>query len=577
VHIVTQRFLDNFVENHGLRFDVSKNFEAFINYIIFRRYSSQIISPSELVYEGDDPGIDGVMIFLDDEPVSTSEEIDDYLKNRKKDVEVTVVFTQAKTSESWSKSEINTFESAITDFISPSVSYPQADFLKNIRNIFRILVENVGKIKGGRPNCQAFFATTATSPNAREILAARDTLKNRIVDSGVFGNVDVTLVCREQIVSMWGSAEGRVSANLEILASAPFLPTKEIEEGYVVTVRAKEFIEKLLSDANGRLRQGIFDENVRDFLGIESNVNQEMTRTLQTEEKRSYFGILNNGVTIISPDVRQAGLKITLENFQIVNGCQTSNVLFENRLLIDNQVTIMLKIIETSDPTVIDDIVRSTNRQAKINDEQFLATLDCIKSIERYFEARATEEEYPIHFERRSHQFSSNQNISEVRIFGIKEVCRCMAAMFLERPDLASRYPQRLTSELKDLVLQNRYREDFYYTAAYCNYRIKILLSNNKIEQKFSKIRWHLMHAIRFYLLGGAKINLDNRKHAELCRKIQAFMRNDERNIQIIANLCANIVDIEKIDSDKLKTSRLADEVKKRALQFRRDNPPQDN
>ena len=178
MHIVTQRFLDNFVENHGLRFDVSKNFEAFINYIIFRRYSSQIVSPAELVYEGDDPGIDGVMIFLDDEPVSTSEEIDDYLKNRKKDVEVTVVFTQAKTSESWSKSEINTFESAITDFISPSVSYPQADFLKNIRNVFRILVENVGKIKGGRPNCQAFFATTATSPNAREILAARDTLKN---------------------------------------------------------------------------------------------------------------------------------------------------------------------------------------------------------------------------------------------------------------------------------------------------------------------------------------------------------------------------------------------------------------
>ncbi|MCP5411544.1 MAG: AIPR family protein [Alphaproteobacteria bacterium] len=37
-------------------------------------------------------------------------------------------------------------------------------------------------------------------------------------------------------------------------------------------------------------------------------------------------------ITIISPDVRVNRGRNILRDFQIVNGCQTSNVLFEHRL-----------------------------------------------------------------------------------------------------------------------------------------------------------------------------------------------------------------------------------------------------
>src|SRR5690606_19754952 len=111
--------------------------------------------------------------------------------------------------------------------------------------------------------------------------------------------------------------------------------------------RAQEFNDKILVDQNGRLRQRIFEDNVRDFLGSESEVNKEMTDTLHDENKQKRFGILNNGITMISPDVRVGGLEIAIRDFQIVNGCQTSNVLFENRDAIDENATIMLKLIET--------------------------------------------------------------------------------------------------------------------------------------------------------------------------------------------------------------------------------------
>jgi hypothetical protein len=111
-----------------------------------------------LVYTGDDPGIDGAMIFLDDVYVSSSEEVTDFFAHRKRDVDVTVVFTQAKTSENWDKKEINTFQSAIQDFLSPDHSYPHSDYMSVAREVFDAVIEHVGKIRGGKPNVVCCFA-----------------------------------------------------------------------------------------------------------------------------------------------------------------------------------------------------------------------------------------------------------------------------------------------------------------------------------------------------------------------------------------------------------------------------------
>ncbi len=125
----------------------------------------------------------------------------------------------------------------------------------------------------------------------------------------------------------------------------------------------------------------------------------------------------------------------------------------------------MLKIVETSDAAVVDDIVRSTNRQTKVEEEQFLATLDAIKALERYFDARGAEEEYRLYFERRKNQFSSHENVKAIRVFDIKEIARCVAAMFLDKPDIASRYPNRLTGELRESIFSKDYSEEVYHVS----------------------------------------------------------------------------------------------------------------
>jgi AIPR protein len=395
-------------------------------------------------------------------------------------------------------------------------------------------------------------------------------LKASVIDTGLFSDVQVLLADRDMIVEMWKASEGQVEATLRVIGSAAFPKAPGIEEGYVVTVKAKDFIEQVLIDKNDKLRQRIFEENVRDFIGLEGEVNAEIADTLKDGLKQKRFGILNNGITIISPDVKVAGLDIYLRDFQIVNGCQTSNVLFENRGSVTDDATLMLKVVETSDPAVVDDIVRSTNRQAKVEEHQFLATLDAVKAIELYFDARGAEEEYRLYFERQKNQFSAHENVKPIRVFEIKEIARCVGAMFLDKPDIASRYPNRLTSEMRASVFDRTYLEEIYHVAAYTLYRIKLLIGNKRIDGRYSKLRWHIMMAIKYYVCGDRIPSLSSNKIKCTCNDIEKFASgNDDETVKAIRDLCASIVDINDITRDKLRASSLVADVREKALAAR--------
>ncbi|ELW9768510.1 AIPR family protein, partial [Pseudomonas aeruginosa] len=271
---------------------------------------------------------------------------------------------------------------------------------------------------------------------------------------------------------------------------------------YVATVTARSFIDSILKDQNGSPRKKLFEENVRDFLGVDVEVNSEIAETLSDEEKKPRFGLMNNGVTIVASSVRPAGQEIYVRDFQIVNGCQTSNILISMDAQVDNSVSLMIKLIEADEPSVVDDIVRATNRQSKVEDAQFVSTLDSLRDLEQYFNARGAGEANRIYFERRKGQYRT-ENVAPVRIFDVRETARCYAALVMMRPDLSSRYPNRLTGELLSDVFAQGAPEEDYYTACYSHYRLKMLTSNKRFDGRYSKLRWHIITAASKYC--GAK------------------------------------------------------------------------
>ena len=76
-------------------------------------------------------------------------------------------------------------------------------------------------------------------------------------------------------------------------------------------------------------------------------------KTSTLNKEYDFFSVLNNGVTIVAESISSSGNKFTINNYQIVNGCQTSHVLFNNKYLdgMDN-TNIPLKLIGTNDENV---------------------------------------------------------------------------------------------------------------------------------------------------------------------------------------------------------------------------------
>jgi hypothetical protein len=81
MHRVAKAHLEDFATKYDVYDKEAKQFETFLNYVIFRTHCAENVDPRDLVYDGDDPGIDGVMIFIDDAYVSSVDEVEEAMKH----------------------------------------------------------------------------------------------------------------------------------------------------------------------------------------------------------------------------------------------------------------------------------------------------------------------------------------------------------------------------------------------------------------------------------------------------------------------------------------------------------------
>jgi hypothetical protein len=498
MHLVTKSYFETFCKDFGAPYDESKNFEAFVNYCAFSKYSGDRVEASDLVYEGADPGIDGALLFLDDRAIFSIEELEETFAKSRREYKVTIVLVQAKRSVNWSKQEIDSFVAAIVDFLSEAPAQPHSQYLAIFKKMFNKVFENIGRIRGGLPDIHAYFFSAAPDTDAVEINAAFQVGQAALAKMGYSNETILYKAHRDFIHELWLSADGPMEARLPTVGYAPFPAAPDVNNAYVATVTARSFIDSVLKDQNGNPRKKLFEENVRDFLGVDVEVNSEISDTLKSADKKQRFGLMNNGITIVASSIRPAGQEIYIRDFQIVNGCQTSNILISLDAEVDNSVSLMIKLIEADKPSVIDDIVRATNRQSKVEDTQLISTLDALRILEQYFNARGASEANRIYFERRKGQYRA-ENVAPARIFDAREVARCYAAVVMMRPDLSSRYPNRLTGELLNDVFAQALQEEDYYTACFMGYRLKLLTGNKRFDGRYSKLRWHIMCAASKY------------------------------------------------------------------------------
>lgn len=126
-------------------------------------------------------------------------------------------------------------------------------------------------------------------------------------------------------------------------------------------------LANLYNDHGDRL----FDRNVRLYLGErKGSVNAGIAATLTDDDDRENFWVYNNGITIVCDnfdpkDVVDQPTEISLRNFSIVNGCQTTVSLYKAKNMLTEQVQVLAKIISPQNQ-IVDHIIQFTNSQNKI-------------------------------------------------------------------------------------------------------------------------------------------------------------------------------------------------------------------
>lgn len=329
-----------------------------------------------------------------------------------------------------------------------------------------------------------------------------------------------------------------------------------VSEAYLGILPGSEFL-KLLQDESGDMLGVLFYDNVRDWLDFNA-VNEEIRATLDTVKAR--FVLMNNGITIIARSLRATGNKFLIEDYSIVNGCQTSHVLFDQRLKIDDSVMIPVRLIGTQDEDIINAIIRATNRQTEVKEEQFYALQEFSKDLERYFQT--FEDPYKLYYERRTRQYD-RLSIEKTRIVTPANMIKAFAAMFLAEPQRTTRNYAALKAKVGTEIFAKGHRMEPYYTAAFTLYKLEYFFRSGRLDAKYKAARFHILLAARM-IANSAQVPRTNSHEMErYCKTIMDILWEPTKADELILK-AAEIIDkvaAGNFDRDNIRTEPFTQNV----------------
>ncbi|CAN7649456.1 AIPR family protein [Pseudorhodoferax sp. LjRoot39] len=559
MHRIVKAHLESFVASFSLEADdEAKQFEKFATYsVISNRFSGAFDLDDVVTGEGDE-GIDGVTIVIDEAVTASIEDAQAVFASPRRNHDVDMVFIQAKRSEGFDLGDFLKFKEGVLRFTTANPYTATDEVLLESRGIFDVVLQQVPKLRNGRPSLIARFVATGIyqQPDALEV--ALGDFQKQVAALGIFHEIDIKFIDRDELTRLWVGTYSGVNASLPTFSTAALPNIAGIDEAYLAVVRASDFVGNLLTTEDGNLRTQVFEENVRSFLGLDNAVNQSIAATLASETS-SRFPVLNNGITIVSPDVQLQGNTLHLTNFQIVNGCQTSNVLFENKDALGN-VMVNIKVVETQLEDVFSELVRATNSQTKVEDNQFLSLRPIVRKVEQYFNTYEGTESR-LYLERRDRQYVG-QDIPNTRIFSLHNAAKCVAAMACNRPELASRYPKAMYEELTSIIFADDVKEIVYYAACVTMYRFSLLVSNNTIPQNLKRFKWHMLPVVWAMVNGKNTPPLNSRQVERQAQAVIDIMGQHGAPANDIFNRVATICNgLGEVTIDRLKRQAILQEM----------------
>jgi hypothetical protein len=475
-----------------------EQFERFVNYcIISKQYPREFDAEDLSIGGGGDSAIDGVAVIVNGNIVQEPEEIEFFL-SRNGSLSVSFSFVQSKTSAKFSGAQIVNFLAGIRNFFSEQSSIPENDDVKRLRSIKQTIYKNSISLDGP-PSLDLFFVTTGTWADPEHVNGLILNELKILKDRGLFSGLNFQCIDAERLKQMYRELRGRSLKEIDFPALVALPEIQGVRQSFVGSLSATEYL-KLVTDSDGGLQRTLFYDNVRDFQG-QNSVNREIDATLKSGAGQAALAIYNNGITIIAKKVERISGKVKLTDYQIVNGCQTSHVLFANKNKIDPGSHIVVKIIETVDPEIAVNVIKATNRQTEVKVEAFESLSSFHKDLEEYYRARLSSRKHAIYYERRSKQYDNVPGVRSSEVITLSAQIKAFVSACLAQPQSTHRYfGEVLDSNRERMFVAGDSLEKYYAAAAILN-RLENFCRRNVVRPKYKGFKYHLVFMLYNYLV----------------------------------------------------------------------------
>jgi len=546
MHVILKKHSEEIAKQFEISEDESTLFEIYCNYCVVSKSFLGRFNPFNVTTKEDDASIDGLAFIIDGDLILSEDDAVQAFDTHKTGLDTKLIITQSKSGERFIKDEIANFGLGIKDFLSLDPQLPNGEVNKEALKILNVILDNLNKVANKIPDIEIYYCTSGVYSKEREIVASFEIIKRDIKSLDIFREVTVEPLGRNQLIKIWNSINSNNEAKLHLQEYFGIPAMPNIPQSYIALVNAKEFVDKLLRDENGNIKNEVFEENIRAFLG-ETPVNNKIKTTLENMDKKKIFSVLNNGITIVTPELTLTpnSKEIHLKNYQIINGCQTSNTLFYNYEHLNEDTNIVVKCIESTNEEYITEIISATNSQTEIPKESFFSLKEKTKQIQSFFMIQndSQSSENRIYFERRENEYKQN-NYQQSRIFDIKLLCRAYNAMFLDQPHNSARYVAKIFEIQGESLFKETDQEISYYIAALTHYKLNSLINSKKLDANtHSSLRWHVLFIFKHLVHKEVKSVQPNSKNmSKYCEKILSVLTSSDRKYEQYFQECFDII-----------------------------------
>jgi len=554
---VTEALLGSFIKERELeKLSEAAQFEHFTAFAMLRRHYSRAFSTADVVIGGGgDGGIDGLAIIVNNVLVTDTDVLDE-LAEANDYVEPTFVFVQSERSASFRADKIGTFGFGVADFFSKQPKLPRSPEVQDLAAITdNILGKYAAILKS--PKCYLYYVTVGQWTGDAVLEGRRASVVSDLKGLAIFDSPQMICAGAAELHRAYQATKSPITRTFLFDRRVEVPATAGVTQAAIGYLPFSEFQKLLIDDGGTEMLTSIFEDNIRDWQGYKA-INSGIRATLKSED-RSKFVLMNNGVTIITKDLTRVGDQFTIRDYQIVNGCQSSNVLFDTRPL-DDSVMVPVRLVHTSDEKVKELITTATNSQTEIKPDQFASGRNFSRGLELYF--KSFPDDRKLYYERRDGQYDKGPE-PKVRIVDAPTVLRSYASIFQEVPHMATRSYRSIRDQIGVTVFVDGQKYIAYYYASYAWFLLEKYFKDKTIEPKYKSARYHLLLAVHLLIDNSYPPKPNSHDMEKRCDAALQVLWDSQKAEAIFAKAVALIDEVTggNLERDNVRTEAITNAV----------------